>query len=120
MVLNIKTKTMLITTYQKLHKLLVKEIGISVNNHTLDCVTSEKLLVDPNFTLKGHVDKVFKIAKFLCIKPFLPTVVCIKYCEAFIFPHFDYCSTGWGSTQLERLYKLLKRTARLVIDLPTQ
>ncbi len=44
MVINIKkTKTMLITTDQKLQKLLVKEINISINNHTLDCITSEKL-----------------------------------------------------------------------------
>ncbi len=64
-----KTKTMLITTYQKLHKLLDKEINMSVNNHT---VTSEKLLgvvVDQNLIWKGHVDKVhrsvsMRLAKF--------------------------------------------------------
>ncbi len=65
MVLNIKkkNKTMLITTYQKLHKLLVKNINTTVNNQELESVTSEKLLgvvVDQNLTWKGHVDKVHR------------------------------------------------------------
>ncbi len=70
-VLNIKkTKTMLIMTYQKLHKLLVKEINITVNNYTLDCVTSEKLLgiVDQILTWKGHVVKVNRTVSMLLAK----------------------------------------------------
>ncbi len=119
---------MLITTYQKLHKLLVKNINITVNNQGLESVTSEKLLgvvVEQNLTWKGHVDKVHRtvsmlLSKFRCIKPFLPTDARIKYCQAFIFPHLDYCSTVLGSTQLQRLYKLQKRAARMIFDLPTQ
>ncbi len=71
MVLNIKkTKTILITRYQKLHTLLVKEIDITVNNHSLDCVTSEKLLgvVDQNLTWKGHVVKVHRTVSMLLAK----------------------------------------------------
>ncbi len=62
---------MLITTYQKLHRLPVKEISISVNNHTLDCVTSEKLLavvVDQSLTWKGHVNKVHRTVSILLAK----------------------------------------------------
>ncbi len=98
---------MLITTYQKLHKLPVKNINITVNNQALESVTSEKLFgdVDQNLTWKGHVDKVHRtvsmlLSKFGRIKPFLPTDAHIKYCQAFIFLHLDYCSTVWGSTQL--------------------
>ncbi len=114
---------MLITTYQKLHKLLVKDINITVNNQALDSVTSEKLLgvvVDQNLTWKGHVDKVHRtvrmpLSKFRHIKPFLPTDAHIKYCQAsFIFPHLDYYSRVWGSYQLQRLYKLQKRAARMI------
>ncbi len=119
---------MLITTYQKLHKLVVKNINITVNNQALESVTSKKLLgvvVDNNLTRKGHVDKVHRtvsmlLSTFRRIKPFLPTDACIKYCQAFIFPHLDYCSTVWGSTQLQRLYKLQQRAARMIFDLPTQ
>ncbi len=129
MVLNIKkNKTMLITTYQKLHKLLVKNINITVNNQALEDVTSEKLLgvvVDQNLTWKGHVDKFCGIVRILSsklrhIKHFLLTDDCIKYCQAFIFTHIDYCSTVWGSSQLQRLYKLQKRAARMIFDLSTQ
>ncbi len=99
-----------------------------MNNQALESVTSERLLdvvVDQNLTWKGHVDKVHRtvsmlLSKFQCIKPFLPTYGHIKYCQAFISPHLDYCSTVWGSTQLQRLYNLQKRAARMIFDLPTQ
>ena len=129
MVLNIKkTKAMLISTYQKLRRLTVKTLSINVQGELLENVTSEKLLgviVDQNLSWKAHVDKVHKtvsmlLAKFRRIKPFLPTDARIRYVQAFIFPHFDYCSTVWGSAQLDRLYKLQKRAARMVFDLPTK
>ncbi len=60
------------------------------------------------------------LARFRHIKPFLPTHARIKFCNAFIFPHFNYCSTVWGSANLDRLFKLQKRTARKIFDLPTQ
>ncbi len=80
MVINItKTTTMLITTYQKLHKLLVKNINITVNNQAIESVTSKMLLdvvVDQNLTWKGHVDKVNRtvrmlLSKLWCIKPMI-------------------------------------------------
>ncbi len=57
---------------------------------------------------------------FWQIKPFLPVDARIKFCQAFMFPHLDYCSCVWGSTQLERLFKLQKRAARMIYDLPTR
>ncbi len=62
---------MLITTYQKLHKLLVKNINITVNNQALESVTSEKLLgivVVKNLTWKGHVDNVHRTVSMLLSK----------------------------------------------------
>ncbi len=61
---------MLITTYQKLHK-LCKNINITVNNQALESVTSEKLLgvvVDQIPTLKGHLDKVHRTVSMLLSK----------------------------------------------------
>ena len=101
MVLNLKkTKCMLISTYQRMHKLTSKVLNICVNNEPLECVSSDKLLgvvVDENLTWKGHVDKVHRtvsmlLAKFRRIKPYLPTDARIQYVQTFIFPHFDYCS----------------------------
>ncbi len=36
-----------------------------------------------------------------------------------MFRHLDYCSCVWGSAQLE-LFKLQKRAARMIYDLPTR
>ncbi len=62
---------MLITTYQKFHKVLVKNINITVNNQAVASVTSEKLLgvvVDQNLTWKWHVDKVHRTVSMLLSK----------------------------------------------------
>ncbi len=99
-----------------------------MNNQVLESVPFEKLLgvvVDQNITWKGHVDKVhgtvsMLLSKFRHVKPFLPTDTRTNYCQAFIFPHHDYCSTVWGSTQLQRLYKLHKRAVTMIFNLLTQ
>ncbi len=61
---------MLITTYQKLHKLIVKNINITVKNQALESVTSEKLgvVVDQNLTWKGHVDTLHRTVSMLLSK----------------------------------------------------
>ncbi len=59
---------MLIITYQKLYKLLVNNINITVNKQALESVTSEKLpgvVVGQNLTWKGHVDKVHRTVSML-------------------------------------------------------
>ncbi len=127
---------MLLTTYKKYHTLPVKEIKITINkeikitinNKTLENVKQQKLLsivVDQNLSWNQHFDKVHKtvsmlLASFTHVKPFLPTNACIKFCKAFIFPHFEYCSTVWGSAILDRLYKLLKRVVRMIFDHSTR
>ncbi len=50
----------------------------------------------PNLSWNSHITKVHKtvsmlLARFRRIKPFLPTDAGIKFCNAFILPHFDYC-----------------------------
>ncbi len=81
--------------------------------------------IDQNMSWKPHTDKVHKtismiLARFRQIKPFLPTDAGIKFCQAFVFPHLDYCSCIWGSAQLGRLFKLQKRAARMIYDLYTR
>ncbi len=72
-----------------------------------------------------HTDKVHMtismiFARSRRIKPFLNTDAIIKFCQAFVFPHLDYCSCIWGSAQLGRLFKLQKRAAGMIYDLPTR
>ncbi len=74
---------------------------------------------------KTHTDKVhwtisMILARFRQINPFFATDARIKFCQAFVFPHLAYCSCIWGSTQLGRLFKLQKRAARMIYDLPTR
>ncbi len=92
------------------------------------CVRVEKLLgvnINQNVSLKPHTDKVHETismihARFRQIKPFLPIDARINFCQAFVFPHLGYCSCIWGSAQLGRLFKLQKRAARIIYDLPTR
>ncbi len=74
---------------------------------------------------KSHTDKVHRtismiLARFRQIKPFLHTDARIKFCQAFVFPHLDYCSCIWGSAQLGRPFKLQKRAGRMIYDLHTR
>ncbi len=110
-----KTKAILITTCcQKLHTLPVKELNITVKGKVLENVKQEKLLglvVNQNLSWNSHITKVHKtigmlLARFRCIKPFLPTDARIKFCNAFILPHFVYYNTVWGSANLDHLFKL--------------
>ncbi len=59
------------------------------------------------------------LAMFRWVKPLLPTYARIRFVQAFIFPHLDYCSCVWDSANLEKLFKLQKWAARLIYDLPT-
>ncbi len=119
---------MLITTYQKYYKLSIKQLHVFIRDYKLKFFRVEKVLglsIDQNLTWKSHTHKVFKtvsivFAKFRQIKPFLPVDAQIKFCQAFMFPHLDYCSRVWGSAQLERLFKLQKRAARMIYNLPTR
>ncbi len=59
------------------------------------------------------------LARFRHVKPFLQTNALLKFFKTFIFPHFEFCSTVWGSVNQYRLYKLQKRAAGMIFDHPT-
>ncbi len=75
-----KTKSMLITTYQKFYKPPIKQLHIFIRDYKHEFVRVKKLLgvsVDQNLSRKSHTDKGFKsvsivLEKFRQIKPFLP------------------------------------------------
>lgn len=128
MVANIeKTKSMLVTTYQKEARLPRTELNIVFNDVTLECVEKDKLLgvvVDKHLTWRHHVDKTAAsvsrgIALLRRIKRYLSRETRLTYYSSFIQPHLDYCSTVWGlSTHVPRLHILQKMALRVIMDKP--
>ena len=124
-----KSKCMVIGTSQRISKLQSKSLSIVVNENTLDNVDTEKLLgihIDPNLQFNKHVDHVCrtiasKIALLKRIKRYLPLSYRKLYYNAYILPCIDYCLTIWGNAakcHLERIHKLQKYAARIILDAP--
>ena len=73
-----------------------------------------------------HVDAVCgnitsKVAHLNRIKQFLLLHAKKLYFNAYILPIIDYCPTIWGNvskSQIERINKLQKRVARIILDAP--
>ncbi len=122
-----KTKTMLVTTYQKLVHLPTKELDVYYDNTKLENVESEKLLgvkIDKHLSWKDQIDKVAhtvssSIALLRRIKMYLPEATRVMYYKTFLQPHIDYCNTLWGqSNHISRIHKLQKLALRIIYDKP--
>ena len=124
-----KSKCMMIGTSQRLSKLQSRTLNVNVNDQTLDNVDNEKLLgvhLDSHLQFNKHVDVVCrsitsKIALLKRIKRYLPLSYRTLYYNAYVLPCIDYCLTIWGNTSktnLERIHKLQKCAARVILDAP--
>ena len=124
-----KSKCMVIGTSQRIARLPSRTLSIDVNGTALDDVDNKKLLgvhIDPHLNFNKHVDYVCrsitsKIALLKRIKRFLPLNYRKLYYNAYIQPCIDYCLTIWGNTaktNLERIHKLQKCAARVILDAP--
>ena len=93
----------------------------------IPCVSQTKLLgvhFDQNLSWEEHIKHVKKkISSNLYllkqIKAHLPLEARKLFFNSYVLPHFDYCSTIWGNcskTALNKLEKLQKRAARLILD----
>ena len=120
-----KTKSMLITTYQKRATLKDQALRVCIDDTTIEHSTSEKLLgliVDQNLTWNSHVKRVHlqtsrNIALLRRIKNFLPLESRILFYNSFIQPYLDYCSAVWDTCpNSTSLHKLQKRAARIILD----
>ena len=130
MIINVnKSKSMLVGTSQRLSKQKSRTLSINVNGNDLECVDNEKLLgvyIDPSLSFNKHVDHVCrsitsKLALLRRIKVYLPLSYRRLYYNAYILPCIDYCLTIWGNTSknnLERIHKLQKYAARIILDAP--
>ena len=98
-----------------------------INDITLENVESDKLLgvhIDTSLNFNKHVDTVCKsisskLALLRRIKRYLPVEYRKLFYNAYILTSLDYCLTIWGNaskTQIERLHKLQKCAARIILD----
>ena len=121
------SKSMLITTHQKLKTLPKDHMNISLDGTQLQHVKSDKLLgvkTDQHLSWEDHVLTIVSsisrnIALLRRIRNFLPTKVRITFYKAFIQPHLDYCNTIWGHFPSVKRIKILQKLAlRIILDVP--
>ena len=126
MVLNEKkTKTMLTASSQKLstHQ---ENSCVTLNGSSIDAVTSEKLLgvyFDQTLSWTGHVDSLCKsisqrLGVLRRIRHYLPYKAHVAFYNCLILSLMDCCCVVWGNTSkqnLDRIYRVQKRAARLIL-----
>jgi hypothetical protein len=123
-----KTKSMLITTWQKRNSLPAdsQSLSLYLNGEPLENVSREKLLgvhINHNLAWDEHIyhtEKIInkKLALLRKIKCYLPIPVRKLFYDTHILPHLDYCSTIWGSSSfIHKLLLIQKRAARMILDI---
>jgi hypothetical protein len=122
-----KTKCMKVGTKQKL-AFQNEELFLTINSEQLQHSTCEKLLgikIDSNLNWKNQFDQIcskisskmiYLLSKF---KKYLNLESRQLFYSGYILPLIDYCCVVWGNCSnegLNRILKLQKRTARLILD----
>jgi hypothetical protein len=128
MVLNSeKTKCMLITTVQKSRRLSRTELELNLDGVNIEPVFKEKLLgmeIDNFLTFNKLVSSLcskvsLRILALRRIKRFLPNFARKIFYNALILPYFNYCISVWSScnaSSMDRVFKLQKMAARIILD----
>jgi hypothetical protein len=120
-----KTKVMIVTTSKRASLLPHKELNVQMKGIQLENVSSEKslgVIIDSNLNWKEQVQKLYtsvnrSLALLRRIKRFLPQKTRILFYNGYILSIMQYCITVWGSsTDIEKIYKLQKRAARIILD----
>ena len=122
-----KTKSILITTQQKFHRLNDRSLNVVINGKLIEQVQHAKLLgvtLDCHLTWEKHIDHICSIVNSRLsllrrIKPFLNHHCALRFFNSCIHNLFIYCSSAWGNCSsylLSRLLRLQKRAARLLLD----
>ncbi len=103
-----KTKTMLITTWQKRASLPEQDriLKVTLNYNQLDNVENDKLLgvhISNNLSWENHINSVLSkvnrnIPLLRRIKSYLTIDVRKMFFNANILPHLDYCTIIWGNS----------------------
>ena len=122
-----KTKTMLVTGVRLANKFSQPELNILVHKNKVEEVNVHKLLgvyIDKELNFTEHVNVMCKklaqrIGVLKKIKRHLPLEERKLYYNALIKPVMMYGCTIWSSCSnenVERVYKLQKRAARVILD----
>ena len=124
-----KTKYSIISTRQKIANSAKQSLDLSVDGMQLTKVESERVLgvyIDSHLTWNEHIDTLRRkllqrIAILARARKYIPTKYRLLLYNASIKPLFTYCCTVWSNcsqTNLDELFKLQKRCARLILDSP--
>ena len=119
-----KTTCMLVGTRQRLN--MSNKLNIQVNDTCIQNVSKQKLLgiyIDESLTWSSHIDHLClhistKISLLRNLSKYVPVKVLKMFYQSYILPCIDYGSITWGSASslhLERLNKLQKRAARIIL-----
>jgi hypothetical protein len=123
-----KTASMLICSRQKRAHLQDQTISLSLNDEAVSQVEGLKYLgvyIDCNLNFDQHIDEVCrKLRRALGIlrraAPYVDQRTRITLYNTLLLPHFDYCSTVWGTgiTQgnLSKLQKIQNCAMRIVLN----
>ena len=121
-----KSKSMIVGSCHKLQN-ADSDLKILYEDILLENVENEKLLgiyIDNSLSWSEQINHmVSKISSRLGLlsrlRTYLPMEGLIMYYNGYILPLFDYCCTIWGETtysNVERLFKLQKRAARIILN----
>ena len=125
-----KTKYSIISTRQKIvNSAKKRSLDLSVEGMQLTKVKSERVLgvyIDSHLTWNEHIDTLRRkllqrIAILARARKYIPTKYRLLLYNASIKLLFTYCCTVWSNcsqTNLNELFKLQKRCARLILDIP--
>ena len=101
-----KTKVMLVTTYQKRQRLTNDHLDLTYNKESLNMISNDKILgvfVDNNLTWSNHIKhltKKFASSIWLLskIKKFLSQAHRVQFYKSYIQRQIDFCNIVWGSS----------------------
>ncbi len=121
-----KSKSMLVGSNQKI-RTTDDVLNVICNDFQLENVDNEKLLgitIDSTLSWSQHIcnliSKISSRIGLMCrLRSYLPKEGLIMYYNAYILPLFDYCCIIWGNTSdlnIEKVYKLQKRAARIILN----
>ena len=120
-----KTTCMLVGNKQRLN--LSRKLNIQLHENCIQNVSKQKLLgiyIDENLSWSSHIDHLCsiiasKISLLRQLSEYVPVETQKMFYQGYILPFIDYGSVTWGSaagTHIERLSKLQKRAARIILN----
>ena len=124
-----KTKYSIISTRQKIVNSAKQSLDLSIDSMQLTKVESERILgvyFDSHITWNEHIDTLcpkllLGVAILARARKYIPVKYRLLLYNVSIKPLFTYCCTVWSNrsqTNLDELFKLQKRCARLILDSP--